>query len=78
MKTNEYYVKRLSPTLCSVTKFPEGSTTPESSYEVEDVRSARICQCKGFQNRGKCRHQPMIDEFIERGEPVPCVIVKEE
>lgn len=82
--STEYFVVRTSGEpgnwsgSLKVTKFPDGATAPTSVYTLHLKDLLSQCECKGYLNRGKCRHTMMVEDFMRQREPVPFSVVLED
>lgn len=76
--TREYYVRRVDRRTFEVSKFLNGDDAPTTVYTVRERTTPHpihkyACNCAAghFHRHVACKHQAMVDNFKQEGEPIP-------
>jgi hypothetical protein len=72
----EYYIKRIDGARVEIAKF-DGGDQPKAVYNAEFYADAGRWKCgcpAGLYRKKECKHIPMLQLFVESGEPVPFIL----
>lgn len=71
---SDYIIRQDDANHFTISKW-EGGKQPESYYKMSLSGKRVLCECASFTNRGHCKHQEILKEWIDQGKPMGKILV---